>query len=231
MEVEVKGPVVALAAAGGNYTFVENWWAAKVRAPILDVDSVGAIAKRLSYNSTTQSLTAIYGVFYQGTAKADFFNAQGQLLLEGLPHTVSPLIEFQLQDIVSIPDSAKTIEVRIYNTKDELMGVLEKKDISALLTGIKNGTSKLPTKFGLEQNYPNPFNPTTVLSYRLPVTSNVTLKVYDILGKEVATLVDETKSAGSYEVKFDASNLSSGIYFYKLQSGRYTETKKLVLMK
>jgi len=69
------------------------------------------------------------------------------------------------------------------------------------------------------------------LSYRLPVTSNVTLKVYDILGKEVATLVDETKSAGSYEVKFDASNLSSGIYFYKLQSGRYTETKKLVLMK
>jgi len=55
--------------------------------------------------------------------------------------------------------------------------------------------------------------------------------VYDILGKEVATLVDETKSAGSYEVKFDASNLSSGIYFYKLQSGRYTETKKLVLMK
>jgi hypothetical protein len=130
MEVEVKGPVVSLAANGGRYTFTENWWAAKVRAPILDVDSVGAIANRLSYNSTTHCLSAIYGVFYQGTAKVAFIDAQGQLLKEGQPHTVSPLMEFQLQDTVSIPDSAKTIEIRIYNTKDELIGVLEKKKIS-----------------------------------------------------------------------------------------------------
>ena len=80
MEVEVKSPVVKLAANGGNYTFTENWWAAKVRAPVLDVDSVGAIANRLSYNSTTHCLSAIYGVFYQGTAKVAFIDAQGQLL-------------------------------------------------------------------------------------------------------------------------------------------------------
>jgi hypothetical protein len=230
MEVEVKGPVVSLAAAGGNYTFTENWWAAKVRAPVLDVDSVGVIANRLSYNSTTHSVSAIYGVFYQGTAKIAFIDAQGQLT-EGQPHTVSPLAEFQLQDVVTIPDSVKAIEVRIYNTKDELIGVLERTDVSALLTGIKNVTSKLPSKFYLEQNYPNPFNPSTVISYQLPVTSDVTLKVYDILGREVATLVDEMKSAGSCEVKFDASKLSSGIYFYKIQAGSYTETRKLVLMK
>ena len=125
MEVEVKGPVVTLAANGGEYTFIENWWVAKVRAPVLDIDSVGAIAKRLSYNSITQSLTAIYGVFYQGTAKLAFIDAQGQLLSEGQPHTISPLAEFQLQDIVAIPDSAKAIEVRVYNAKDELIGILD----------------------------------------------------------------------------------------------------------
>ena len=73
MEVEVKGPVVALAANGGNYTFIENWWAAKMRAPILDVDSVGAIAQRLSLNTSTHQLSAIYGVFYTGTAEISFY--------------------------------------------------------------------------------------------------------------------------------------------------------------
>lgn len=230
MEVEVKSPVVALAANGGSYSFTENWWAAKVRAPVLDVDSVGVIANRLSYNAATHSLSAIYGIFYQGTAKIAFIDAQGQLT-EGQPHPVSPLAEFQLQDSLTIPSGANRVEVRIYNTKDELIGVLERTDVSALLTGIKNVTSKLPSKFYLEQNYPNPFNPSTAISYQLPVTSDVTLKVYDILGKEVATLVDEVKSAGSYEVKFNASKLSSGVYFYKMEAGGYTATKKLTLMK
>ncbi len=85
--------------------------------------------------------------------------------------------------------------------------------------------------FGLDQNYPNPFNPATVISYQLPVSGQVSLKVYDMLGKEVASLVNETKEAGSYSAKFDGSQLSSGIYFYTLQSGNFTATKKLTLMK
>ena len=85
--------------------------------------------------------------------------------------------------------------------------------------------------FNLFQNYPNPFNPTTTLSYQLPKASNVVLKVYDVLGKEVAELVNENKSAGIYSVNFNASNLPSGLYFYKIQTGDFTEVRKMLLMK
>ena len=83
----------------------------------------------------------------------------------------------------------------------------------------------------LSQNYPNPFNPTTLISYQLPVSGQVTLKVYDMLGREIATLVSERENAGSYSVKFDGSRLSSGVYFYRLQAGSFSQTKKLMLVK
>jgi len=86
-------------------------------------------------------------------------------------------------------------------------------------------------KFSLEQNYPNPFNPTTSLQYSVGSLQFVTLKVYDVLGNEVAILVNEEKPAGSYQVEFDASNFSSGIYFYKLTSGAFIETKKMILLR
>ncbi|MBM4167305.1 MAG: T9SS type A sorting domain-containing protein [Ignavibacteria bacterium] len=95
----------------------------------------------------------------------------------------------------------------------------------------------LPETFSLEQNYPNPFNPLTVIRYSLSDNSAVMLKVYDILGKEVVTLLNnEETEAGEYEINFDATNLPSGVYFYRLsvsQNGilRYNETKKLMLMK
>jgi hypothetical protein len=85
--------------------------------------------------------------------------------------------------------------------------------------------------FYLSQNYPNPFNPSTVISYRLPVAGNVSLKVYDMLGNEVATLIDEYKPAGSFEVEFNAKDLPSGIYFYQLKAGELVETKKMILLK
>jgi len=89
----------------------------------------------------------------------------------------------------------------------------------------------IPDKFILSQNYPNPFNPATTISYSLPKAGNVTLKVYDILGREVAVLVDENKSAGNYHAIWNASGVTSGIYFYRITSGTFTETKKLMLMK
>jgi len=85
--------------------------------------------------------------------------------------------------------------------------------------------------FTLEQNYPNPFNPSTSIAYHIARNSNVTLKVYDVLGREVATLVNGEKSPGTYEVKFDGSNLTSGMYLYRLQAGNTVISKKMLLMK
>jgi len=91
----------------------------------------------------------------------------------------------------------------------------------------------LPREFGLDQNYPNPFNPETTISYKLTIPSMVSLKVYDMLGNEVATLVDEFKPAGTFNAKFSISNfqLASGVYLYKLTAGSFMETKKMLLMK
>lgn len=89
----------------------------------------------------------------------------------------------------------------------------------------------VPIEFLLFQNYPNPFNPTTSIRYQLPQSGNVKLKVYDLLGKEVITLVDEEKPAGNYEIKFDASNVPSGVYFYSINAGDFSDTKKMILIK
>ena len=91
--------------------------------------------------------------------------------------------------------------------------------------------SNEPIDFYLSQNYPNPFNPSTKINYSVPEYGLVTIKVYDVLGYEVATLVNKEQVAGSYEVDFNAARLSSGIYFYKLQSGSFIETKKMILLK
>jgi hypothetical protein len=85
--------------------------------------------------------------------------------------------------------------------------------------------------FKLYQNYPNPFNPATIINYAIGSNQFVQLKVYDVLGNEVTTLVDEEKPTGTYEVSFDANALASGIYFYQLKAGNYIETKKMVLIK
>jgi photosystem II stability/assembly factor-like uncharacterized protein len=92
-------------------------------------------------------------------------------------------------------------------------------------------TLTIPTDYQLKQNYPNPFNPTTTIEYSIPKQSKVTVKVFDLLGREIATLVDEEKTAGNYMIDFNGSNLSSGIYFYRLDAGGFSETKKLILIK
>jgi hypothetical protein len=88
-----------------------------------------------------------------------------------------------------------------------------------------------PQQFGLEQNYPNPFNPSTKIKYSLPETGHVSLKVYDIIGNEIAVLVSESKSMGTYEAEFNSGQLTSGIYFYKLEQGKFSEIRKMTLLK
>jgi hypothetical protein len=112
-----------------------------------------------------------------------------------------------------------------------------------MITDVKETADEIPFVFFLKQNYPNPFNPSTTIEYTIQASLNpskggtyVQLSVYDILGREVATLVNEVKPAGSYSVTFNVgtlhgASLPSGIYFYQLHAGDYTETKKMVLMK
>ncbi|MFZ1517248.1 MAG: T9SS type A sorting domain-containing protein [Ignavibacteriaceae bacterium] len=106
-----------------------------------------------------------------------------------------------------------------------------RRPLSEIVTETEVEVNTQPTNFVLEQNYPNPFNPSTIISYQLPLNSEVILKVYDILGNEVATLVDEFKLAGTYEIDFNALQLSSGLYLYKLQTGEFVSTKKMILIK
>jgi hypothetical protein len=96
--------------------------------------------------------------------------------------------------------------------------------------GVKDNIAAPPT-FSLSQNYPNPFNPSTTINYSLPKAGNVRLTVYNSIGSKVATIVDEYKTAGNYSVKFNGSNLASGIYLYRLESGGYTAAKKFIMMK
>ncbi|HEY9165681.1 MAG TPA: T9SS type A sorting domain-containing protein [Candidatus Kryptonia bacterium] len=114
-----------------------------------------------------------------------------------------------------------------------------------MITSIQNGLAGEPQLFSLGQNYPNPFNPNTVINYQLVENSFVRLKVYDILGREVKSLVNERQTAGSHNVTFSASNLPSGVYFYRLsagssegvlrdltgQAGTFTQAKKMILTK
>ncbi|UCH64955.1 MAG: T9SS type A sorting domain-containing protein, partial [Ignavibacterium sp.] len=99
-------------------------------------------------------------------------------------------------------------------------------------TGIEDEIEGTVTSYKLYDAYPNPFNPTTSIKYELGSSQFVSLKVYDVLGNEIATLVNEEKATGIYEVRFNVSNdLTSGVYFYRLEAGSYSETKKMLLMK
>ena len=142
--------------------------------------------------------------------------------------------------------SAGSFNIKAGDTLRVGFAVLGSDDLNALRDAIANAKAKFeeivvsideevkditPTKFALEQNYPNPFNPSTIISWQLPVGSHVLLKVYDILGNEIAILVNEEKPAGNYEIEFDARNLPSGIYIYKLSAGSFADVKKMILLK
>lgn len=143
------------------------------------------------------------------------------------------------EQIGFIPGSGTTTERRSYSFTDTSPG--EGKFYYRLKQIDYNGTFEYssiveveitsPKEFALMQNYPNPFNPSTTFTFNIPANELVNLKVYDVMGNEVATLVNEEKSAGSYSIEFDASKLASGTYFYKLQAGEKSEVRKMLLLK
>ena len=114
--------------------------------------------------------------------------------------------------------------------------LVEDRALENLATGVLSQSLTIQnidiiTDYSLGQNYPNPFNPTTIISYQIPNDGQVTLKVYDVLGREVKTLVNQYQQVGSYNVTLDGTGLASGVYFYRFTSGNYVSTKKMLLMK
>ena len=106
-----------------------------------------------------------------------------------------------------------------------------KRPLSEMITAVKESKSELPTTYSLSQNYPNPFNPSTTISFALPSRSFVSLKVFDILGRDVSTIVSGELQAGTYTRQWNAANMASGVYFYRIESGSFTDVKKMILLK
>ena len=112
-----------------------------------------------------------------------------------------------------------------------LSGGVWRRPVTDVTTGIREPVAQQPSGFSLSQNYPNPFNPSTAIGYRLSAASHVTLSVYDVLGRRVATLIDGKEGPGIYSVTFDADGLSSGVYLYTLKAGSYRRVMKMLLLK
>ncbi|OQY73926.1 MAG: hypothetical protein B6D44_05925 [Ignavibacteriales bacterium UTCHB2] len=160
-------------------------------------------------------------VLYDSTTSNTYLDVN-QYILTGLPNANEGSAYYKitsvgyLTEVYSESGFSNTVDIRVKLPAFEKQG-------SEIISGINN--------YSLSQNYPNPFNPATTIMFSLPVSAQVTLKVYDVLGREAASLIDSYKEAGSHSIKFDASNLTSGIYFYQLKAGEYIETKKLILQK
>jgi hypothetical protein len=159
-------------------------------------------------------------------AKNIFFQVAGQVTLES-GRAMQGVILCKTQ-IVMITGASLNLGIALAQTQVTLQAntIVSPGNLSSV-----NDNSNVPQKFALEQNYPNPFNPSTIINFTLPKSGQVTLSVNDILGREVALLVNGRTEAGVHEVKFDGANLASGVYFYRLQAGDFVATKQLLLLK
>ena len=139
------------------------------------------------------------------------------------------VVSFALSD-----DNNSGADLRMYSTRSKTnMGQLPIQLIlsGATITGVEDFGKQIPSSFAVSQNYPNPFNPTTTIQYLLPKGAIVKLKIFNILGEEVSLVVNEFKEAGIHQAQWNANNVPSGVYFYRLQAGENVETKKMILLR
>jgi len=190
--------------------------------------------KYLSEPTTSAQVLVWYAGYSSDDVLTYSYLTEGTFDTDTLTTTPDGAVSFMAgQSLVLQPQQTRTVFIAVAagtNATDMLANMQFAQQKYSTITSVE-GTEKLPSSYALDQNYPNPFNPTTKISYQLPQSGYVNLKVFNTLGKEVASLVNEEKSAGNYEVDFNAQGLSSGIYFYTIQSGSFQETKKMILLK
>ena len=201
---------------GGNWFQVDS--SLKVLEPGLRVTSV-----LLDPNKNGRLFVGISG---EGVAFTDQFTKGGLYLTENDCKTWRRVYEGSVIGIFSDEGNPRRVFINTYQGVFRFLDTLT-------VTDVKENPNDFPKDFLLNQNYPNPFNPSTTISYQIPSSSFVTLKVYDVLGNEVATLVNEWQEQGSYNAQFTTSGkqLASGMYFYTLTAGKFTDTKKFILLK
>jgi hypothetical protein len=161
------------------------------------------------------------------------FASSGQKLFAGGYHGVSVCTDFKTQ-WHQVNAGLRSTDVQTLTARDTTLfvggyGGVWRRPVSEMSND--EDAPVLPPSFSLEQNYPNPFNPITVIKWESPENCVQRLKIYDVLGNEVKTLVNEYKPAGSYEINFDASGLATGVYFYQLKAGKYITVKKMILLR
>jgi hypothetical protein len=126
-------------------------------------------------------------------------------------------------------EQGQSYSYRIKAYKDTLESAYS--DVASLLVGVNEGSIELPKEYSISQNYPNPFNPITKIKFALPQNAMTKIIIYDLLGREVQTLINNELRAGYHEINFDGGNFHSGVYFYRIQAGNFIQTKKMILMK
>jgi len=190
------------------------------------LDSISIYPKQISLPKNQKANISIKGYYSDGITR-DISNDPNINSISSDPAIVKMLSPISLSaDSIGFAD----VNIAYFGKTDHLsITVLP---ANAFVTSIDQGNNEgIVKEYVLFQNYPNPFNPNTTLKYSIPRASVVRLKIYDMLGREVAVLVNEEKPAGNYSIKFNGSNLASGVYFYRLQAGVFVETKKLLLLR
>ena len=227
LEVEVVSPIWPI-APGGKITFAENWYAAKVNGPILTVNHLGAVETHLQFDPSNGEMYGAYGVFHVGAAKLLFLDGLGAEIGEGGTFTVTPLEKFVIEQKISVPQSAETAEIRLFDADGTLLGVLD--TVSAdQITGVKS--EPLPAAFALLRSYPNPFNPTTMIEFNLPNAQTVNLTIFSADGRLVATLVDGLMPSGQHRAVWAASQHPAGVYVARLRTADGSQVSKMLLIK
>jgi len=188
-----------------------NWTAVNQLKPYTDID----VSSFAIHDSTIFAGTRGYGVFFSHDYGESWYEANAGI---------------GRRDIYSLLVSGDNLFAATYSDIARLNSVWHR-PFSEMITDVKDNEKPNLEKFVLEQNYPNPFNPTTTISFNLPSRSFVSLKIFDSIGREVAMLIDEELAAGNHTRIWDASGLSNGVYFYRLQAGTFFQTRKLVLIK